>query len=139
MTADTDLAYMAGLIDGEGCVSIDKINHKNGRTYYGLRVTFTNSSIEVIEWIKDHFAKHTWHTTDHRGKKSIHCMVWRSDQAAELLRSLQPYLVVKARHAEWAILFQDSLPDVGKAKTTTDEELAWRAEVREWMMHLNHS
>lgn len=141
MLADTDLAYMAGLLDGEGCIVIDKTAHRNGRTYYSLRVTFVNTHLPTIQWVSDNFCDHSWVVKEEAkpNRKALYTIIWRSTQAQTLLATLLPFMRTKRQQAEWAIEFQQALPPKGKAKTTSDDDLAWRASIREWISQLNHS
>ncbi len=56
---DIDLAYIAGLVDGEGCIMITKENRlyteaKHGYRFW-LQVKITNTNKAVLEWVKDLF------------------------------------------------------------------------------------
>lgn len=92
---DTQLAYIAGFIDGEGCFTVGKLYPQ--RKYPSFYVTFqiNNTRKEVLELIQEefggtiHFVKDTgrnkdqWHLSIHR--TGIH----------KLIDAVMPYLILK--------------------------------------------
>jgi hypothetical protein len=52
--SEIDLAYIAGLIDGEGCMKIHTHKQqKNGKVYYGYtyRISISNTDKNVLCWV----------------------------------------------------------------------------------------
>ena len=47
----TDLAYCAGLMDGEGCITLTRDSESN----YRLRIKITSTDYSVLEWLQGHF------------------------------------------------------------------------------------
>lgn len=47
----TDLAYLAGIVDGEGCIAIQKANWQ-GKWQYAVNMKVTNSDPNIIEHIQ---------------------------------------------------------------------------------------
>ena len=43
----SDLAYCAGLFDGEGCITLTRDSESN----YRLRVKITSTDYSVLEWL----------------------------------------------------------------------------------------
>lgn len=83
-------AYIAGFIDGEGCISITKRKdkeYKNGYSFYS-NIRITNTNLEILEWIKN--------ILDCGGHLKA-CII-----AKELL----PFLIVKKKQAEILLDFQ---------------------------------
>lgn len=95
---ETERAYMAGLIDGEGSISC--LWHAKGKTCYPV-LTVAMTDFGVIEWLG---AK--WHVAvsrmPRRGEGYLPQVFVRiSGHRVKLLCSLLlPYLHVKRRHAE---------------------------------------
>ena len=55
--SETDLAYFAGLLDGEGHVAIKYFKrHISYRPYsrYGLMVGISNTNFDVMRWLLEH-------------------------------------------------------------------------------------
>jgi hypothetical protein len=51
--ADTDWAYAAGIVDGEGCIAIIRsFVPKRGRYYYGVHVVVANRDRDVLAWMQ---------------------------------------------------------------------------------------
>jgi hypothetical protein len=104
------LAYVAGLIDGEGCFGMYYSKRLN-RHY--LTVDIYNSSLELLEWLSDNFPG------DHREikapSKKIHInwkpqYIWRSNNNDTLsfLKQVLPYLIVKKQQCLLAIQFRET-------------------------------
>lgn len=49
MITDRDIAWLAGVFDGEGCVSILRCKRKGGRVVQSVVLTITNTSAELVE------------------------------------------------------------------------------------------
>ena len=96
-------AYLAGLIDGEGCIYIelDK-KHKRGTCYHRLSVIITQANKTYLEYWRN--------KTDlgrvYRSRKDIyqwHC----TDRSAEkLLGLIYDYLILKKDQADVALEFR---------------------------------
>lgn len=102
MMSKTTAAYIAGLLDGEGCFSIHV--HKNGRLRGCLMVG--NADKEIIQWLRDSFggAFAEINPSQPNRKKSYQWTLWKHSTIKEFLLRIIPYLRVKKRQAE--ILYQ---------------------------------
>lgn len=119
----TDLAYFAGLFDGEGCISIDK-DYK-GKVYLTLscRVAMTNlwvlqalkfafgGSVRSVKKQKNHW-KQAW--------------IWRvsAQLALSFLEQILPYLKLKKPEAEIAIKFARAKMGRQGKRRLSDEQIA---------------
>jgi hypothetical protein len=120
---ETDKAYLAGLIDGEGCITIGKQLRPDltPTPAYAMRLIIAQSDKDFLEH---------WHEIVgigvllRRSKESVgkhiqpkyrdNCLevyTWQlsSKEAAQLLREVLPYLVMKKRQAEIALHFQSTM------------------------------
>ncbi len=110
---EIEKAYLAGLFDGEGSVSVarTKPNNKNrDRTYrYTLEVTLTNTHQKTIEMFSKLFNGSYSRIRHHDkvGWKDAHCIRWSSLKAKSFLEELLPYLIIKKEQAKLAIEFQE--------------------------------
>ena len=99
----TDLAYTAGIIDGEGSIGIlPNSQHKS----YCLRVEVGSTDEWLPMWLK--FA---WGGYVYRAERKLPrqtCWLWyiSSRQAAEFLTLILPYLKLKREQAQIALRFQ---------------------------------
>ncbi len=100
--------YLAGLFDGEGCITIDY--RFNGRKkYHSLSVSITNTSLPTLIQIKDKIGSgHIQHC-----RNLVY--VWRihAHKAYEFLKNLLPHLIIKKEEAVIAIDFQTKIIEKG--------------------------
>lgn len=108
----TDLAYAAGIIDGEGCIGIWKRKLKqNGKEYpyRSLSVSVAMTEQWVPTWLQFAFGGSVIYF---KAKQENHNPYWQwnitSNKALEFLRLILPYLKIKRPHAELGISFQSS-------------------------------
>lgn len=66
---ERDLAYLAGILDGEGCFSIGK----SSKGYYNLRVDVVNTDRRLIEWLHVNFGGYT-------GDRNTEKVEWKNKQ-----------------------------------------------------------
>jgi hypothetical protein len=95
---DTELAYLAGFIDGEGSICV--FGYHN-RRHSALRLTAYNTNREVLEWIAFNFGGRV-RPVKRRTPKNRPQFVWEisARPAATILLAIRPYLQVKAQQAE---------------------------------------
>lgn len=96
----TDLAYLAGLIDGEGTVSCSVVKNAKGFLALNKQLSIFNTNLTLISWITARFGG-----TVHSRKRNInwkeeHQVKWSANEAASLLTAILPYLVIKKEQAE---------------------------------------
>ena len=110
LLSKTELAYIAGIIDGEGSISLvpSKLKRANGRSIFPL-VRIANTNFGLIDWLGHRLAggRHYTDQVSERRKPVAH-IGWASNEAVLLLKAVLPYLVIKKPHAElvielWAI------------------------------------
>jgi len=104
----SELAYIAGLFDGEGSVSISKIKNKSGKSY-SLKVKISMTNPEALKLCsrlfgkkffpgqraeKNHAVSYTWQLTGQR--------------AGSFLKAIRPFLLVKAQDADIGLRFFQS-------------------------------
>ncbi len=106
-----ELAYAAGIIDGEGCI---RLNTQNGRPT--LRVQVTNTKSELIVLFHKWFGGYVW-INRKKGSSAKDSYVWEqaARQGAEVLVQVLPYLRLKRRQAE--IVLEVQAMKTGKRRT----------------------
>lgn len=97
------IAYLAGLIDGEGNIAVIR-RELSRRENYNVRVSLYNNSIPLITWILKEFGG-TKTTRSRRNPRhaTSYIISWNHAQAAKLLRAVKPFLIVKAKQAKLAL------------------------------------
>ena len=99
-----DLIYLAGIVDGEGCVSVSygtKAGHQR------IRLTISNTDRNLIDWLTSRIGGcvSTYHNNNRGNRKvAYHWQVY-SDRAFKLLTELLPYIKLKKRQAELCLQF----------------------------------
>jgi len=121
-------AYVAGFIDGEGCIRIDKSFPVRRSVHYKLVVTIGNNEDEILGLLQKQYGGGV-----HRrcGKKygNIYYM-WdvRGKAATNLLEEILPYLNIKLEQAKKALEFQNMKTTCKPApgRRLSEEELILR-------------
>ena len=104
---DTDLAYYAGLFDGEGAITLHptQISTPNQRkTYFlSLHVTFTDE--EPILELQTAFGGNLFTYEGSKNNKTAYRWVVTRNKAQDFLAAILPYLRIKRHRAELALEF----------------------------------
>jgi hypothetical protein len=124
MLTPTDWAYIASMLDGDGCIYMGfaKTTNKKGTSYKAkgkvyyrnadktyerpsLQISVTNCHFHLIQWIQVLFGgKYYWvkkKKDSHKAKWSWRCL--RKDQQEIFLMGILPYLKEKRGQAELAL------------------------------------
>lgn len=123
-------AYLAGFIDADGSITIVSAKSKKKNIQYRVKLSAHNCKIEPIQILQKEFGGGKLRNT-RRGKVKLHpnwraCYEWiiTDAQAANAIRQILPYLIVKKEQA-LLCLEMDTL----KKKTS--------AAARRWNPQLN--
>lgn len=131
---DTQLAYIAGFVDGEGYIGIAKHQAGGKRLYYSPQISVYNSDPDIL------FTLQKWtgvgsiliHNRLDRPVYHKIGLIWRISgmKARSLLISLLPFLQIKKQQAELAI----KCPNDGHLRNNEAEQVA----LQEAIKILNH-
>ena len=144
---DTDLAYLAGLIDGEGMIAIEKVRPaphvKNGNPRYFMKVDIQMSDRPPIEHIARLFDRNIMiKKITGNMRKQAYRLSWQAKIAADLLTQILPYLVLKHPQALVALEFQTALTAEGRGGNRrvpkTAEQIAMRERCYLEVRRLKH-
>jgi len=97
---DTEAAYLAGFIEGDGCISVYPLKRKT-KTYYGKSITFTTTSNDLIEFIKNILNQDNIHFRTRIGNYNIKwktkydIIIEKSSDIIKLVNYIQPFLTSK--------------------------------------------
>ena len=137
----TDDAYLAGILDGEGCVMISRKKSKRSRGGYAfaLVVTVTNTCRPLLDHLcaVTGFGNIAPHSDSRPNMKQAWIWSLWSNQAKSVLCRVLPFLVVKKLQAELAIKFAATIRSGIGSKGLTKEELTERAQMYRTMRLLN--
>lgn len=130
--ADIRYAYLAGFIDGEGCIRITKTKIQDAarrRTHaYFLWMTAANTCEAVIRAIREEFGGDVADTRKYKKNPNwANSWRWRitGPRCAKIIERMLPFLIVKRNEALVALEFQRQARPRSN-RTCTDEELRIR-------------
>jgi len=103
-----ELAWAAGFIDGEGCVSVAK-STRNGQPlpYYRADLSASNTVKAPLDKLSAMFGGRVMVVRPSVGRRRV-SYAWKTSgtaRSAEVLRQLLPWLTVKRRQAELILEF----------------------------------
>lgn len=124
MWTSEQLAYLAGIIDGEGSISVElqRANGKGRRLdYYTLRMCVFNTNLDLIKWIVETFGGAYYHNTKYEGRKQ--CYTWKifGDKLLDIVSACHPYFIVKKKHADIVMEFRKTV--LGKTNWNIPKEV----------------
>ena len=99
---ETTKAYVAGLIDAEGCYTLSKHIRPEGYAMYDPLIRFTTSHLPTAKWVKENFGGY-FSTKDWKDSQWKTYHQWRignDTEAASFLTLIQPYIWMKTPEAE---------------------------------------
>jgi hypothetical protein len=105
-----ELAYIAGILDGEGCISIIRqVNrHRNSSVWFYLRIRIASNHRGMLEWLQARLGRGT-NILRMTAPRPGHRQGWQLDlthwRAADLLVKLNPFMIIKKSQAELALTF----------------------------------
>lgn len=129
----TDLAYVAGIVDGEGCISMRR--RKGGACRPWCCVDIANTNEWLIRWLQFSFGGSIF--IDHREKegqenhKRAYRLRLNQHASYEFLKVIYPYLRIKKPQAEIALEFYQTTFKDGRLRRGTKGILAESEKVIE--------
>lgn len=113
------LAYLAGIVDGEGSLCVYRVNPAKYNRYqtpnYRAVLNISNTRKELVSWLDDNFSNFNSGSKKHKRsifKKNstherwIYEWVVQGHRLLDICEQLMPYLVLKKRQAELIIEFR---------------------------------
>lgn len=137
------LAYLAGIIDGEGSIYIGNFskNKKTGAKYYQTAIEVTNTEKLLIDWLLENFGGRSYTYTKNQLPKNSNKEVYRWIIAGDLLTNLchllLPYSIIKKKEYEIMIKMRKTYELTGLGKNLTQEILDERQRYLKEMQSLH--
>lgn len=115
-------AYIADIMDGEGCFRLDKFKTAKSPIGYQYRSTAELAMCDksTIEFISKITKRHI-QTKKLKSGRMLYLIIWRNSFASNLMRQILPYLHGKKEQAELCIHFEDHITP-GRGKTYSRED-----------------
>ena len=106
--SDTDLAYTAGIMDGEGNIGIYANTSRKGNPVLSLKIRVSSTDEWLPQWLKEQFGGHVGVQLQPEDKNWKPAWYWTVScrKAMAVLEVILPYLHLKKPQAELAIKFQ---------------------------------
>ena len=138
MVTETDKAYLAGIIDGEGYIGIGMNKGTDNRQpQYVLRISIAQSNQPFLVCLRDKWGGLGSICVNRSPRQAKVGYRWHisANQAASILEDILPYLVIKKPQAELALEFQVTR---GKPwKRVSEDELVVREGFKQRISSLN--
>ena len=117
----SDLAYCAGLFDGEGCVTLSK----EGDTNYRLRLKVTSTDYAVLTWLQAHFGGFiNLSRKESEYNKEAWDWICRTEDQVVFLFGILPYTIIKRAQIIEALNYHFEKQNGGKL---TEDEFKLRS------------
>lgn len=121
--SNADFAYLAGLIDAEGCFRIQHWQPKRqGRSeHWVITLEIGNSKFSIFPWLLERFGGSIIYRKPTKSRHNA-MIIWslRSDALFQILPNIYPFLRVKKERCEKLVQFhQISIPLGGDRKSQT--------------------
>jgi hypothetical protein len=132
---DRELAFAAGLMEGEGSVRINAITKRN---LGALIVAMTNTNRQLVDWMNDRWPGYCKPVSGLRpDQRPAWCWVIAANQALSFLTSIEPFVVSQRMkdRIEAARWWQKIKSKHWQHRTEPDYEESFNCW--HWMSHLN--
>ncbi len=117
---DVQIAYLAGIIDGEGSIYIGNFssNPKTGAKYYQTNIEVTNSEKPLLDWLFFTFGGFVNQYTEKQTPKNSRKTYWRwiatGDRLTHICELILPFLTCKRRQCEIMLKMRATYTGNGK-------------------------
>ena len=141
MATDLQLAYAAGIIDGEGCIRFYSFRqHRRLGLSWNLSLSVTNTDPRLMSWLMETLGTGKVVNKRMLGRKRP-CYQWQvsARQAEAVLRAIRPYLVIKADQADIGLASRALVGRQQGRRRLSETEQAERIVLRDRMQVLKHA
>lgn len=140
---ELDIRYLAGFVDGEGCIGITRTkNGLAGNNYrYFPYLAINNTNYEILQRIKTMYPKgrKIAEVRNHTGKPIFSLRI-DGNELVNILQDLIPHLIEKKKQAELVLDFKKSLrkkEETKKRITPEENELRYKYYISAKMLKKN--
>lgn len=139
--SDPRVIYLAGMIDGDGYISINRCVRK-GIIYHAPVIGISGTRREPHDLAAELWGGNVWtHTPANRRHRSVFLWARQGDGAIPAITAVMPYLLIKKRNAEIALeLHEDILdgraPDPYPWHNAGYSPIPYREKLREEMVQV---
>ena len=139
------LAYVAGVVDSDGCIGICRKKRTNGYgIVYSARLSVTNTDQPLVDWLKSEFGGFiSIRKKAQEHHKTTYTWIISEQKMAVVLRQLLPYLRIKGRQAALLIELKEGMENLAnrqgpwREQRVHSEEMDRREAIYEQIKVLN--
>lgn len=107
-TESERIAYAAGIIDGEGCITIPRTPSGRFRLY--IQVSQHVKGWALLDFLQENFDAKCDSQYQSAGNRSLkRTAFWGGDPGCLFLKKIRPFLLIKDRQADIGIEFQEMI------------------------------
>lgn len=135
--ATTKIIYLAGIVDGEGCIRINaaKVNKGYRSKRYRLKLQITNTSAKLMIFLKElgFYIRERTAKSQLPHWKRCWVAVMMDRKAAKMLTLILPYLIVKKEEALVGLTLQkhkDLMGTSNGARGLSEDTIVYRESLR---------
>jgi len=101
------IIYLAGIIDGEGSISILKQKNRKNCSY-SLFLAVNNTDKRLVDWLKENF-NGNYCVAEEKDNQSrmYNWRLYKQNDIINLLKRIKPYSVIKQEQIDLAIRFNE--------------------------------
>jgi len=126
----TDLAYIAGIVDGEGCISTYLCRK---REVVHIKLAISNTSKTLMKYLSNKLDFGFRESKKHINRKQQYRMIFTNKKAISLIKKIYPYLIIKNPYSKLMLKFCFNKQGVH----LTEDELESRRYIRREIFKLN--
>mgnify|MGYP001096394048 CR=1 FL=1 len=101
---DVELAYFAGIVDGEGSITISDCSASQGKMHFVTQFSLSSTDLVLIEWTVNHFGgkykKYTPAQLSVKSRKNVYKYSATGPRLEYILKAVMPYLIIKKHEAK---------------------------------------
>jgi hypothetical protein len=97
LLSETEIAYIAGILDGEGSIHISLTNQGT----FLQRLGISNTNKNLIRWLNRKIGSDYIHSFKYKKRRTCYSLCFEKRERVEiLLKTFLPFLIVKRKQAE---------------------------------------
>lgn len=140
-----EIGYLAGILDGEGCVYVNKRKTGGRRKTpgYSVKVSVSTTDKSLVDWLVERAKLTSVHYVENPGpnRKPKWLCTWNNRAAQWFLKITLPYLVIKGPQAKLALNLFDHIDETrgkgGIGNINSEAVVAYRENIKQQIAKLN--